>query len=50
MLINLDSMAMIIALRVGVEVFPEVQFLGRSFRFGPKGELALHVFSPPLKG
>ena len=38
------------SLRVGVEGFPDVQFLGLSFRFGPKGELALHVFSPPLKG
>ena len=35
---------------LGVEVFPDVQFLGRSFRFGPKGELAWHVFSPPGKG
>lgn len=39
-----------LSLRLGVEVFPEVQFLGWSFRFGPKGQLALHVFSPPLKG
>jgi hypothetical protein len=33
-----------------VEVLPDVQFLRRSFRFGPKGELALHVFSPPWSG
>jgi hypothetical protein len=37
-------------LRGGVELLPEGQFLGRSFRFGPKGELALHVLSPPWKG
>ena len=34
----------------GVEFLPEGQFLGRSFRFGPKGELAWHVVSPPWKG
>lgn len=32
---------------LGVEVFPDVLRLRRAFRFGPKGELARHVFSPP---
>ena len=34
----------------GIELLPDLCFLRRVLRFGPKGQLSIHVVSPPLKG
>ena len=48
--ISLARMAMMVAFFLGIEVFPEVQGVGRFFCFRPEGELARHGFSPPWNG